>query len=105
MTKNNKDTIQAMPLGAGLGKTGTYTVQSGDNLFLIAKKFRTSVASLLLNNNVIDPERLQPGEILNISATSAFENFLAALVAAARRPLGYADLLPMCAVVLPKIVV
>ncbi len=52
------------------GRKATYTVQAGDNLYTIAKKLRTSVASLLLNNNVIDPEHLRPGQVLNISTAN-----------------------------------
>jgi len=48
----------------------TYTVQTGDSLYLIAKKFRTSVASLLLNNNIVDPERLQLGQVLNVTTAN-----------------------------------
>ena len=51
-------------------RAATYTVQTGDNLYIIAKKFRTSVASLLLNNNVTDPEQLRPGQVLNISTAN-----------------------------------
>ena len=51
-------------------KTLTYTVREGDNLYLIAKKFKTSVASLLLNNNLVDPERLRPGQILRVTTAN-----------------------------------
>ena len=51
-------------------KAATYKVQAGDNLYTIAKKFRTSVASLLLNNNVTNPEALRPGQVLNITTAN-----------------------------------
>jgi murein DD-endopeptidase MepM/ murein hydrolase activator NlpD len=57
--------------GESTGSTSlTYAVQSGDTLFLIAKKFRTSVASLLLNNSIPDPERLQPGQELVVTTAN-----------------------------------
>jgi membrane-bound lytic murein transglycosylase D len=41
-----------------------YTVQKGDNLWLIARKYGTTVQQLLQWNNLSDSERLQPGQTL-----------------------------------------
>jgi murein DD-endopeptidase MepM/ murein hydrolase activator NlpD len=55
-------------------RTGTtelsYTVTRGDNLSAIAKRFNTSVASLMLNNGLTDPERLAPGMVLVITTAN-----------------------------------
>lgn len=48
-------------------KSLIYRVQKGDNLIGIAKKFHTSVASLLISNNLDDPGKLRPGQVLKIS--------------------------------------
>lgn len=64
-------TVAAPAAGESTGSTSlTYNVQPGDTLCLIAKKFRTSVASLLLNNSIPDPERLQPGQELVVTTAN-----------------------------------
>ena len=64
-------TEQHTPQGDSAGSTSlTYVVQPGDNLHHIAQKFRTSVASLLLNNVIPDPERLYPGQELIVTTAN-----------------------------------
>jgi murein DD-endopeptidase MepM/ murein hydrolase activator NlpD len=48
-------------------KSLIYRVQKGDNLTDIAKKFHTSVANLLISNNLDDAGILRPGQALKIS--------------------------------------
>lgn len=46
----------------------TYIVQPGDTLFLIARRFGTTVSALLgLNPDITDPDMIEPGMILTIS--------------------------------------
>ena len=48
----------------------TYTVQSGDNLWLIAKRCRRSVAELTELNDLQNPEQLQVGQVLRLKKRS-----------------------------------
>ncbi|MCX7753940.1 MAG: LysM peptidoglycan-binding domain-containing protein [Anaerolineales bacterium] len=43
-----------------------YTVQKGDTLSKIARKFNTTVDSLKSLNNLSDPDKLSPGQILRL---------------------------------------
>lgn len=43
-----------------------YTVQSGDSLYHIAKKYDTTVGSIAKFNGIEDPNRIQVGQILRI---------------------------------------
>jgi cell wall hydrolase len=49
---------------------GTYQVQSGDSLFLVARKFGISVASLQAANPSVDAANLTVGEVLQIPSGS-----------------------------------
>lgn len=44
----------------------TYTVQSGDTLYEIARRFGTSVERLAQINNITNPELIYPGQVLTI---------------------------------------
>ena len=48
----------------------TYTVQAGDNLWLIAKRCRRSVAELTRLNDLKNPEQLQVGQVLRLKERS-----------------------------------
>jgi LysM repeat protein len=50
----------------GSAATGTYTVRSGDSLWVIARKVGSSVGALSSANALTNPDRLQPGQILSI---------------------------------------
>lgn len=50
----------------GSAATGTYTVRSGDSLWLIARKVGSSVGALASANALGNPDLLQPGQTLNI---------------------------------------
>jgi LysM repeat protein len=49
---------------------GSYTVQSGDTLFVIAQQFGVSVAELVTLNQLTDANVLQVGQVLLIPATT-----------------------------------
>jgi len=44
----------------------TYTVQPGDTLFLIARRFGTTVERLVQANNIADPDLINAGQVLII---------------------------------------
>lgn len=53
----------AAPTPAGVEKA---RVRPGDNLALIAKRYGTTVESLIKNNNLRDPNKLKPGQMLSL---------------------------------------
>ena len=52
--------------GAELGTPVKYTVQRGDSLSSIAYQFDTTVEALQSANNVLDPNRLEVGQVLEL---------------------------------------
>ncbi|WP_434640520.1 LysM peptidoglycan-binding domain-containing protein [Thermoanaerobacterium thermosaccharolyticum] len=50
----------------------TYVVKSGDTLFSIAKKFNTSVESIISRNNIVNPSLIYPGQTLIIPVTGVY---------------------------------
>ena len=61
----------AIPSSGGQSISGsTYTVQSGDTEWLIAKRLNVSWAALQAANPQVLPTNLQPGESLNVPATT-----------------------------------
>jgi LysM repeat protein len=58
---------QAAPKSAyGTAAPGTYIVQSGDSLFTIALEFGVTVESLVVANQIKNPEFIRPGQVLII---------------------------------------
>lgn len=53
------------------GCTPTYTVQRGDWIYAIARRFGISVAALLAANSGTNPNILYPGQVLNIPCGSS----------------------------------
>jgi LysM repeat protein len=51
------------------GETTTYTVQSGDKLAIIARKFGVTVQALSLENNITNPAMVRAGQVLKIPGT------------------------------------
>jgi cell wall-associated NlpC family hydrolase len=45
-----------------------YTVQQGDTLYSIARRFGITVAELVALNDLADPDRLRPGQVLRLAA-------------------------------------
>lgn len=52
--------------GAATGGTTVYTVQSGDSLGVIARRFGTTIAELVRLNNLTNPDALQIGQKLTV---------------------------------------
>ena len=48
----------------------TYTVKKGDTLSAIAKKYGTTVAKLVKDNNIKNPNLIHPGQKLNVSGSA-----------------------------------
>jgi LysM repeat protein len=48
----------------------TYTVQPGDTLYSIAKRYGTTVETLAALNNIVNPSRIRAGLVLQISGTA-----------------------------------
>ena len=46
--------------------TGSYTVQAGDTMFDIARRFNTTVATLAQINNIVNPSLIFPGQVLRV---------------------------------------
>jgi len=62
-----KEKDQQKKATKAIAKALTYRVKKGDTLIAIARRFHTSVASLLINNNIEDPGKLMLGQLLKIS--------------------------------------
>lgn len=62
--------LQAAPLVAQTTADGTqtYTVVAGDTLFVIAQRFGVSLDDLIAANGIVDPNRLEIGQVLIIPA-------------------------------------
>lgn len=50
----------------GSGQGRTYTVQPGDSIWAIAKRFGTTVEAIVRINGIRNPELIYPGEVLKI---------------------------------------
>ncbi|MEC3653936.1 N-acetylmuramoyl-L-alanine amidase [Bacillus siamensis] len=62
------DTWDEFKAGIGSEERQTYTVQKGDTLSAIARKFGVSVADLQIWNNIADPNLIKVGQVLFVSA-------------------------------------
>jgi spore germination protein len=52
-------------------ETRQYTVQPGDTLWRIAQQFGTTVEAIVALNNITDPNRIFPGQVLMIPAAAS----------------------------------
>ncbi|MGB4451838.1 MAG: LysM peptidoglycan-binding domain-containing protein, partial [Bacillota bacterium] len=50
----------------GSGQGRTYTVQPGDSIWAIAKRFGTTVEAIVRINGIRNPDLIYPGEVLKI---------------------------------------
>ncbi|MBI5960605.1 MAG: LysM peptidoglycan-binding domain-containing protein [Chloroflexi bacterium] len=67
--QNPLPTFTPVPTQAGGGSipvSGTYTVQSGDTMFALARRFNTTVATLAQLNNILNPNLIMPGQTLRV---------------------------------------
>jgi LysM repeat protein len=60
-----------IPGGGSTGTTPvpggtTYTVQSGDTVYSIGRKFARSPAAIINANNLVNPNHIFPGQVLTI---------------------------------------
>lgn len=60
----------AAPPASSAGAATSYTVQSGDTLYAIARKFGVTVDAIVAVNKISDPNRIKPGQVLNIPVKS-----------------------------------
>ena len=94
----------------------TYTVQSGDSLWLIARRYGTTVAELQRLNPGVNPQRLQVGQRLTVpaqsrqAATGGGESYraedvelLARVIAAEAQGEPYAGMVAVGAVILNRV--
>jgi len=58
--------VQPKPDPKPTPKPKTYTIVSGDSLFLIATKFKTTVAKLMELNQLVNSDRIAIGQILKL---------------------------------------
>lgn len=58
--------------GVAQGPRTDYTVQRGEELGLIAKKFNVSMSDIVALNQISDPNQLYPGEVLTIPAAGVW---------------------------------
>ncbi len=56
--------------GAGTAGPGSYVVQSGDSLFAIALEYGITVESIVVANQIKNPEFIRPGQVLVIPTES-----------------------------------
>ncbi len=54
------------PGGTSTGQGQPYVVQRGDTLLSIARRFGVTVAQLQAANNITNPDRIYPGQVLVI---------------------------------------
>lgn len=76
--ENDTPVEQATPVSAPLavapaapGSAGLYTVQRGDTLVKIGRRFGVTVQALIAANNIETPDRIMAGQTLNIPGTTA----------------------------------
>ncbi len=73
LSLSTNDTAVPLPVisDAPPAETGTYTVQRGDTLSAIARKFGVEVMSLAAVNNIINPSLIRVGQTLSIPGATA----------------------------------
>jgi len=74
--------VMAMTFSVGTVFAGSYTVQSGDKLWEIARDLNVSIDSLVKLNNIRDPDLIFTGQVLKIPDSSANSGTAAAAAAA-----------------------
>ncbi len=71
LASNEKNTVQAIPANYAGTDTVKYTVKKGDSLWLIARRFSTSVKKLRALNKLALKKYLKPGQELIIQNTQS----------------------------------
>lgn len=62
--------VKSIPSSVTVSKEGTYRVQTGDSLSVIANRFGVTVADLMTWNNMSDAKKLRAGQALIVSNPS-----------------------------------
>lgn len=65
--------IGPTPTSAAPGALTTYTVQRGDTMYSIARKFGTTANAIIAVNPGINPSRIFPGQVINMPFNNAGE--------------------------------
>ena len=61
------ESVSASPVDDGLGEYVTYTIKSGDSLWLIAQKFPgVTDSDIALLNNITNGSKIKPGQVIRI---------------------------------------
>ena len=60
--------VFALMAGTLVVEAATYTVKSGDTLYSIATRNKTSVSKLMSTNRITDPRKLRVGQRLTITS-------------------------------------
>ncbi len=63
-------TAPAAPAAASPGGLSTYTVQRGDTLFSIGRKYNVTAAAIIAVNPAINPSRIFAGQVINLPVTN-----------------------------------
>jgi lysozyme len=64
-----------IPVSVPINHTTTYTVQSGDNLSVIAQNFGTTVSNLVEINGIDNPNLIYVGQVLKINGQPTIQNY------------------------------
>ncbi|MBE0689866.1 MAG: LysM peptidoglycan-binding domain-containing protein [Anaerolineae bacterium] len=59
-----------IPVAAPVGNTGTYTVQRGDTLAAVARRFNTTTQNLVTLNGIANINRIYAGQVLRVPAAA-----------------------------------
>jgi LysM repeat protein len=62
------DVVVATPIPPGVACPNPYTVQTGDWIYKIARQCNVSPAAIIAANPGINPDRISPGQLLNMPA-------------------------------------
>lgn len=62
------ETPAAQPTAAAAGGETTYTVQAGDTLFSIARRYGLTFEEVAAYNGITNPNLIQPGQVIRIPA-------------------------------------
>lgn len=80
----------SLPLGGAPGSAGSgpekYTVKPGDKLSTIARHFGMTTGALAAENNISDPRKIRPGQVLTIPAGGSHKGGASAKKSRASRP-------------------
>ena len=59
------------PTASSTSSTGNYTIQAGDTLYSISRRFGMSLSTLLVNNGLSASSLIRPGQTISVSGSSS----------------------------------